>query len=173
MEVTVQGSDSLKIRGKHAAIQINPVDKAGTYNAIILLANPDRSKLKINDEVVVIDGPGEYEAGGIKISGMRVEGMTAYSLSVDGIEVILGDIKTLDKLHQKVKEHNIALIYSPEEQSVSFATSLASNALLFYGEKSTLVVDGLAKEEKKVLSKYQVTLEKLPSEMETILLASS
>lgn len=173
MEVTVQGTNSLKIRGKYASIQVNPTDKSNAYNAAILLSNPAKSSLKIDDEIVVIDGPGEYEAGGIKISGIRSEGVTAYSLLVDGVEVLLGDLKTLEKLHQKVKEHTIALVYTPEEANVSFATSLASSALLFYGEKSSIVIDSLAKDEKKVLPKYQITAEKLPLEMETVLLASS
>ncbi len=173
MEVTVQGKVSLKIKGKHASIQVNPIDKSGGYNAAILIANPPKSSLKLLDEIVVIDGPGEYEAGGIKISGIRADGVTAYSLSVDGVEVLLGDVKTLEKLHPKLKEHTIAIVYTPEEANVSFATALASSALLFYGEKSNAVIDTLAKDEKKVLPKYQITAEKLPLEMETILLASS
>lgn len=170
MEITIQAANSLKIRGKNASLYVNPQDKSATYNAAILLFSPSKSSLKINEEAVVIDGPGEYETGGIKISGIRAGKHTAYSLTVDDIEIVLGDIKTLEKLHQKIKEHNIALIYSPEEESASFATSIATNALLFYGENAEQVVDSLAKEEKKVTPKYQATLQKLPTETETVLL---
>lgn len=173
MEIIVQGENSLKIKGKNASISVNPTDKNASYNAAILLNNPTRSSLALNKEAVVIDGPGEYETGGIKISGTRAEGKTVYSLTVDDIAIILGDIKTLEKLHQKMKEHNIALLYAPEEGNVSYVSSLATNALLFYGAKAPVVIDTLAKDEKKVIAKYQVTLQKLPEETETILLASS
>lgn len=172
MEIILASPSSVKLQGKNASVYVNPVDKSDSYNAAILLNNPSASSLSIHEKAVVIDGPGEYETGGIKITGIGAEGKTAYSLSIDSIDIILGDINTLEKLHQKVKEHNIALMYAPEEGNVSFASSLAAHALIFFGEKGQEVVDTFAKEEKKVLSKYQVTVQKLPAETETVLLAS-
>ena len=63
MEITLQSTTSLRIKGKHASVFINPQDKTANYNAAILIGNPLKSSLKIREDVVVIDGPGEYEAG--------------------------------------------------------------------------------------------------------------
>jgi len=173
MEISLTGSNSLKIRGKHAAVYVNPQDKTANYNAAILLGNPAKSLLKIRDDVVIIDGPGEYEAGGIKITGIWSDNQTVYTISIDNLEVLLGDREALEKVYQKLKEHQIAIVYSGSPGGAAFATSLATKALIFTGEHAREVVDSLAKEEKKELTKYVVTAEKLPVETETILLASS
>ncbi len=172
MEISVQDKNSLKIRGKHAAVYINPQDKTANYNMAILIGNPPKSSLKIKDDVVVIDGPGEYEAGGIKVSGMRSENGTVYSITLDNVDLILGDRDGLEKVHQKLKEHNVALVHAGSVGNTSFATSLGMNALLFFGDNAKDVIDTLAKDEKKELSKYTISSEKLPTETETILLAS-
>jgi hypothetical protein len=170
MEISVQGVNSLKIRGKQSAFYINPQDKTSAYNAVILIGNPDKSRLKIREDVVIIDGPGEYEAGGIKITGIKANDATVYSITLDGLDLILGECTALEKVHQKIKEHHIALIYASEEQDASFVTSLATHALLFYGANARSLIDQLAKEEKKETSRYQISSEKLPPETETILL---
>ena len=59
MEITVQSTDSLRIKGKTGSVFINPIDKTATYNAAILLGNPAKDSLKIRDDVVVLSGPGE------------------------------------------------------------------------------------------------------------------
>lgn len=170
MEISVQGVNSLKIRGKQSAFYINPQDKTSAYNAAILIGHPDKSRLKIKEDVVVIDGPGEYEAGGIKIAGIKANDATVYSVSLDSLDIIVGECSSLEKVHQKIKEHHIALIYASEEHDASFATSLATHSLLFFGVNARSLIDQLAKEEKKETSRYQISSEKLPSETETILL---
>lgn len=171
MEISLQSVNSLKIRGKKATIAINPQDKSATPNLVILLGNPAKSSLKIPGDVVVIDGPGEYEAAGVKITGSKADDQTIYSLTIDGVDILLGARQALEKTHQKLKEHNISLIYAAVEGDASFATALSVNAIVFFGEKAEAVVNTLAKEEKKRTSKYQITAEKLPTETETILLA--
>lgn len=171
MEISVQGVDSPKIRGKHSAIVINPQDKTSSYNAALLIGNPAKSSLKIRDDVVIINGPGEYEAGGIKVSGMKADDQTIYTISFENLDVLVGTRESLEKAHQKLKEHNVAIIYANTAGNISFASTLSMNALIFIGEKAREVVDSFAKEEKKEIGKYVISAEKLPTEIETILLA--
>jgi len=166
MEISVQDTNSLKIRGKHAAVYINPHDKTANYNMAILIGNPSKSSLKIKDDIVIINGPGEYEAGGIKVSGIKSENGTVYSLTLDNI----GDLEGLEKIHQKLKEHHVAVVHAGAVGNTSFATSLGMNALLYFGEKAKESIDTLAKDEKKELAKYTISSDKLPTEPETILL---
>lgn len=170
MEISVQSLNSLKIRGKQASVVINPQDKTAVYNAAILIGNPTKSSLNLADGVVVIDGPGEYEAGGVKIGGTKVDDKTIYTISIDGVEVLVGDRDSLEKAYQKVKEHNVLLVHANSVGTVSFVSSLGMNALVFFGEHARTVIDTLAKDEKKEVAKYSITADKLPAETETILL---
>lgn len=170
MEISLQSVNSLKIRGKHAALYINPQDKTANYNMAILLGNPAKSSLKIRDDVVIIDGPGEYEAGGIKVTGIKADSASVYSITIDGVELILGDREALEKVHQKVKEHNVALIHAGTFGNTSFAPALGMNAILFFGDKGKETIDTMAKEEKKESNKFSISSDKLPAETETILL---
>jgi len=46
------------------------------------------------------------------------------------------------------------------------------NAALFFGENASETIDTMAKDEKKESTKYTISSEKLPAEVETILLKS-
>lgn len=173
MEISVQGFDSLRIRGKHAALFINPQDKTSSYNAAILFGHPAVSSLKIRDDVVIIDGPGEYEAGGIKITGIKSEENVVYSIALDNIDILIGDRGSIEKIQQKLKEYHVVIIRAGDEGNASFAPSVGMNAVVIYGEHARAVADTVAKDEKKETTKYVLTGDKLPAETETILLTSS
>ena len=57
-------------------------------------------------------------------------------------------------------------------RSPSFATALASNVLIITGEKAQEVTSTFVKENVKNMSKYVVTRDKLPQEVETIQLSA-
>lgn len=173
MEITSTSPTSLKLKGKHASLLINPHDKSAQVNAAIVLGNIPSQDIKVKEDVVVFKGPGEYEAGGIKVTGIKGDISTVFSINIDGVDIAVGNLSDLEKLHQKMKEHNIALILANEVHDASFATSIASNTIAFFGTQAKTVADSFAKDEKKEVSKYQITAEKLPTEVETILLASS
>jgi hypothetical protein len=166
MEISILPKSSLKIKGKNASFVIDPKDST-LYNAAILLGNS--SSENANEEMVVFNGPGEYEVGGIKISGVRSEMGVNYSLSVDGVDIALGRISSLEKLHTKMKEHNIVVALCDEVISASFLTSLSSNTIILYGEKAVEVAQVFGETVKKQ-PKYSTTKDKLPLEVETVVL---
>lgn len=173
VEVSVQAIDSLKIKGKTASVFFNPIDKTSQYNAAILLGNPSKSSLKIKEDVVALDGPGEYEAGGIKITGTASGDKTVFTLSVDGVEVLVGDRDALESSHQKLKEHNVLIVRAESLGTAGFATALGTNATVFFGAHANEVSDTLNKDSKKTVSKYSIVAGKFPAEVETIVLSSS
>jgi hypothetical protein len=73
-------------------------------------------------------------------------------------------------MQHKLKEHNVVIVDCDEKVDASFLTSLAVNAVLFYGENADEVAQGFEKEKLQKLNKYSASLGKLPAEMETILL---
>ncbi|HSW47599.1 MAG TPA: hypothetical protein VLG67_00820 [Candidatus Saccharimonadales bacterium] len=168
MEISILSKSSIRIKGKSSVLSVDPTQKT-ECNAVILLAN-ETSGVKINDEDVVFNGPGEYEAGGVKITGYRVESDLAFSINIDSINLTLGKLSTLSKFQNKLKEANILVVNCNELIDASFLTSMASSVIIFYGEKAAEVGKAIGAENVKNLSKYATTIDKLPAEVETVIL---
>lgn len=167
MEITLLPKSALRIKGKTSSFVVNP-QEAVQANAYFLL---DPKAVFVTDEAVVLNGPGEFEIGGVKITGLRNEKSVLYTMNVDGMEVLVGTITLLSALHAKLKENNIVIVNCDEVTDATFLTALAVNAVLFYGEKAEEVAQTFEKEKLKKMNKYAASLGKLSAEMETILLA--
>lgn len=166
MEIAVLPKQALKLKGKKSLFILNPQDKLDGYNAAIYVHPID----SYESEIVKIAGAGDYEVAGVKIAGTRTEDSIVYSLKIDEIDVLLGEMNALDKMQHKLKEHNIVVLLCNEKTDASFATSLAINTVLFYGSAASEVVHTFAKENVLEMNKYQVTADKLSNEMQTVLL---
>ncbi len=172
MEIQVLPKNSIRIKGKQGSIGINPQGKNNQFNAVIVIGKASGEQYAAIDQdgILVINGPGEYEISGIKVSGIRIKNGTIYSINVDGVDCLVGTLHALSDGQQKTKEHNLAVIDTDEPMDAAFVTAVASNAVLFYGDYAAEVVNKLAKDNVKHMAKYQTSVDKLPSEMETILL---
>jgi hypothetical protein len=168
MEIATLAKGSLRIKGKHSSLVIDPQDKL-PYNAALALVLPP-ADVKPVDECVLIAGAGEYEIGGIKITGIRNATDMLYSIYIDSIECLVGTVSALEKMQHKLKEYNVVIVNCNNEVPASFLTSLAVNSLVCYGEKAQDVTKTMGQENIKALPKYQTTIDKLPSEIETVLL---
>ncbi len=173
MDVILLNENTLKIKGKNASIIINPSTSTSKTeaDAIILLKsdlsfNPD----KIEGSRITIKGPGEYEISGVKISTTRVEEDQVARVDVDNVKVLVGNGSAIEKIHDKIEEAQVVVINSDEEFNHSILTSLEPNVLLVYGAKRTEVAKSLGKDEAASASKYSTSSDKLPAEMEVILL---
>lgn len=171
MEIALLTKSGLRIKGKQAALAIDPQDKA-TYEAVLLLSRAPEEVTK-QDSTILITGAGEYEIGGIKINCMRSETDLLYSITVDGVDILVGKLNVLEKMQHKLKEHNIVVVNCAEEGGASFITSLTENVVMFYGEKASEISSSFGKENVKTMNKYSSTKDKLPAEVETVLLATS
>lgn len=167
MEISSISKSALRIKGKNAVLAVDPSDKS-EYNAALLLGNA--TSLNTTGAEIAISGPGEYETGGIKITGIRSEDSMVYSLTVESVSVLVGKLNTLEKLHTKLKEANILVINCENAADASFLTSLVTNIIIFYGEKAAEVSKSLGHENVKILSKYATTIDKLPAEVEAVIL---
>ena len=168
MEIALVQKTALRIKGKQASFVVNPVDTASANAALIL----DETIPEINtEETVILRGPGDYEIGGVKITGIRGEKGVVYSLTVDGIAIVVGKIDTLSAMQQKLKDHNIVLALCKEVASGAFLTTLAENSVIMYGEKAAETAQGFEKEKLKTMNKYTASAGKLPAEVEIVLLA--
>lgn len=168
MEFINLPQDSLRIKGKNASYIVDPQEK-GPFNAALLL-NKSFDEVDVPEDVVVVSGPGDYEVGGIKMAVTRSEAGLLYSMKIDGVDVVLGKINIFDKMQNKLKEHNVVVVLCNEVANAAFLTSLASNVVIFYGEKAKEVAQMFGRENMQHVTKYATTREKLPQELETIVL---
>jgi len=169
MEIAILSKSSLRIKSKQASIVVDPQDKSNILPTVLLGINPKEAT--VAEAPVVINGPGEYETGGIKITGTRSEADMVYSIRADYVDILLGKMHSLDKMQHKLKEYNIVVVLCDSVISASFLTALASNVIMLYGEKAEETAQAFGKDNIKTMSKYSATIDKLPPEVETILLS--
>lgn len=168
MEIVFLPGESLKIKGKHVTFVVDPKEKS-TYDAAIIL-NFFIEELSVQSDAVIINGPGEYEISGAKISGTRNGEEVIYKLNIDGVDILLGRLGSLEKQQHRLNEQNIVVAYVDKATNASFVTSLASNVVIFYGEKANSLTGTFGKENIKTVQRYTATLGKLPAEVETVIL---
>ena len=171
MEVSIQ-KDGLRLKSKLALFGINPTTKVPGMNAVAFLSEKDSTQV---NEGVILSGPGEYEIGGVKISGIRSGENTVYDFILDGVSVLVGRILPLEKLQNKVKEADIVILVAddPTIKDVAFATSIATSVLMVYGPEAKTLIEAMSKDTTQTMNKFSSTKDKLPQEMQTILLAAS
>lgn len=167
MEIAWMQKSGLRIKGKHATFAVNPVGDPSA-NATLLL---DDSIHEFGEgDTVIFHGPGDYEVGGVKVTGIKCDKGNAYSLNIDNISVVVGKISALSALQNKMKEHNIIIVACDEKIDASFITSHAENAIVFYGSQAEETAKEFESEKLKTMNKYSVVAGKLSPELETILL---
>lgn len=171
MEIAILQSSALRIKGKRSSFVVDLTStKSNSDTKAVILLTRSLNELNVSEDTVVINGPGEYEIGGVKMNASRLEGEMVYNPNVDGVEVILGKISSFEKMQHKLKEQHIVIAYVDTKINASFITSLASNVVIFYGEKAGEVVDSVGGKNFTKMPKYSTTIDKLPQEVETVIL---
>lgn len=170
MEIALLAHNGLKIKEKNVTFAIDAHEK-GSYAAVFALQK-SADELLIDPETVAISGPGEYEIGGVKISGTSSGTTVIYSIRIGSLSLLLGTALSLEKMQQKLKEHDVVVVANKEGQDISFVTALASNVVILYGEKAAEAGKALSGDAVKQMTKYAITRDKLPVELETVVLQS-
>lgn len=168
MEIALLQNGGVRIKGKRATFAIDKPDKLA--NALLLLEK--NANASSTEEAIILNGPGEYEIGGVKMTGFQNGTQTVYSLNIDFITVLIGSIASLQKLQSKLKEHEFVIVAgdSVPAESATFLTSLASNIIVFYGEKAVELNQVFPAEKSQQVNKFSITRDKLPAEIESIVL---
>jgi len=172
MDVITLSQNSIRIKGKNASIVVNPDTSIGKTEgeAVIVLSDyPNFSDAKVEGKRIIINGPGEYEVSGIKISAIKADKALVVKLDVDNVKVLVGDSVSLGKIQDKIEECQILIINPTEDFNNSALTSFDPKVLIVHGINSEKVVKSLGKEALKT-PKYSTTFEKLPQELEVVLL---
>ena len=172
MDVSILSKNSIKIRSKHASFIVDPqsLGPKVSCDAVILLNNNNIDLSKVVDYRIVINGPGEYEISGAKVSCIKADLGFIYSLMVDGFSVILGSSSEIPKIKDDTFLCQIAILNVDDELNSSLVTKLEPKIMILYGEDKEGAVKILGKENIPPIKKFTVVKDKLPEEMEVIIL---
>jgi len=174
MEVAIISEKTLKIKGKTSTIVIDPTPSISKIEAQgVLFTHPNDSSFsdsKVEESRISIKGPGEYEVGGIKVLSLKVNGGLASLIEIDDVKLLVGSGSEILDVHEKIESYHILVINADKEFNYSSLTSLEPRVLLVYGAKREEVKKALGKETLEKGSKYSTTFEKIPSDMQMMVL---
>ena len=170
MEISKVSGNTIKIKGKNATIVVDPVSTlSGQANAVLLMSKKSETSFpKIEDLHLTINGEGEYEVGGIKITGINVGDDVVYIGEVDGGRFVLGQSGAIEKALSKFDETQVLIVNAGQNFNTSIVSTLSPSAFVVYGEGSTQALKALGREGIQKVSKYSIKSDKLPEEAEFI-----
>lgn len=174
MEAVLIAPSTMRLKGKQVTIVIDPLSdhKKTPVDATLFFSQMpeafDTSLLEGNK--ILIDGAGEYEIGGVKVSGNASGKDIFYEIGIDGIELVVAKASSLAKRKDDSKEYQMAVLNADTLVDQSLVAALNLNVLLLYGEHAKETITKLGKEELASVSKYSITREKLPTDTEMVLL---
>lgn len=174
MDVAIlgDGDNVVKIRSKNASFVVGPVKTISKVraDAVFLLGNSKNTdSSQVLDQRIVINGPGEYEVGGVKISGIKVGNGIVYSLFLDSVQVVLGKVSDIARLQDNTPSCQIALLEADDDLK-SIVSKLEPKIIVLYGDKKMEVAQLLGKVGIQPVQKFTTTRDKLPDEMEIVVL---
>ncbi len=176
MDITLLDKNSIKIKIKKVNFVIDPKQKMAktSADAIITFNIEDADLTRVTDYRVLIKGPGEYEVGGIKVIGTKLGDNLYYSFIINEVSVIMGKVKSLEQMLDKISEHNIAILNVDSKINPSIITTIEPKSLILYGDKVKEELPSLSKEllEKKTEHSQKVSIneEKTQEEIELVVL---
>lgn len=177
MEISLVSPGSLRLKGKNASLVIDPnssIKNKIPADGVVLLAEEGGYDLsKIENSRLIIKGPGEYEIGRIKIISIAFGSDLVYSFFVDNVRVFVAKSEVLEKNSQKLKENfsdtQILVLNANALIDQAKIADLTPQIVVLYGEKASEIAKSLGKEKENV-AKLSITADKLPQEMEVVVL---
>lgn len=168
VDIALLPKGTIRIRGKHVSFAVDPKEKIPS-NAIFLLRKGN-SFVASGEERLVVDGPGDYEVGGGKVTVFAQEDNLVYAIRLDGLEVLLAHGASLWRSQEAVADYHVVLALIDGSFDESVIPSLSPHVVALFGDKAKEAAKSLGKE---VVStrKFQTSVEKLPAEMQVVVLA--
>lgn len=139
MELTIGSSKTVKIKGKTASVVIDPAGKA---EAQIIIATKPLESLdlaNVSGQRLIVNGPGEYEAGGISITGRPSKNGTTSYLILDTSKILLvssADVKDVPD----DEEYDCLLINVTGELSDDAFAAVHATCTVLYGDLAMVTV---------------------------------
>lgn len=172
MDIQVFEKDTLKIKIKKTTLAVDPKTPIQKFDAdAVLVMDKTFDAKRINGFRVIIDQAGEYEVSGLKISGIKTDGDTMFVFNYDNTEMIVTKSSFLEKAEKdKIGDYQIIVINTDSVLNPSIVTAMEPRVVILYGENAKEGAKALGKENVTKSSKASVVENKLPEELEVIVL---
>ena len=172
MDFQILGENALKIKIKKTTLALDPKSVTPKFDAdAILILEKDADVSRINNPRVVINGAGEYEVSGLKVSGLKAEDDYIYELSIDSVNTLVARASSLGKFSaDKLDDYKVVVINVDIDLDQTKVTAMEPSLIILYGEKAKEGAKALGKEDASMSSKISVSEDKLPEELEIMLL---
>jgi hypothetical protein len=182
MEIGLLSDNALRVKGKKSVLLVDVSDTTKIEANAYLFLTQSILTAKANSEGLLIGGPGDYEVSGTKISVTKSGEELVYVLTIDGMKIFFSSTSAFLKMKDKVEEQDMVILYCNESIDQAAVTNAQPSVVVCYGEKGLEVSKNLGKglnkqedaatpdAEIKPVDKFTIATEKLPAEMQIVLL---
>lgn len=154
MDITFASSDTLKVK-----------TKASTF----LVHTGNNFSIFFENSSVVLSGPGDYEVKGIKIAGLGKANLVGFFGKIDNLNICITKSSLIKQAKDQFGEYNLVLLEEDEIIDQTLFAAFNANVVIVFGSKAQDHLKTLGKEVLPV-SKFSISKDKLPAEMEVVLL---
>jgi hypothetical protein len=171
VDIAIIGNNSVKLKGKQTTFIVDPASgmPKTSADAVILLNGVNGMDVaRVTDSRIIIDGPGGYEVGGVKISGTKTSKGMLYKLLIDGVSIILGS--ATEAKMEGFSVCQVAVVNTNSDFNESFITALEPKITVLYGDKKVESAKTLGLESVSLSPKITIAKDKLPEKMEIVVL---
>ena len=172
MDIQIFDNDTLRLKIKKTTLAVDPKTKVTKFDAdAVLVMDKDTDPSRVNESRVTITGAGEYEISGLKISGINSEKDVLYGLSSENSNILVAKASSLDKISsEKLGDYQVVVVNVDSDLNQSLITAMEPRIVVLYGEKSKEGAKLLGKESTQKSSKISISEDKLPEELEVMIL---
>ena len=173
MDVQVLSGNSLKLKIKKTALVIDPESSIPKTDADVVISFEEKPEAsRVANARVLINGAGEYEVGGLKISSVKIGNSLLFSFGLENLEIALIKASSLLEISSdKIKNYEIVLVNTDSDINQSILTAMEPRVIVLYGEKMKEAARKLGKAGSAASSKISFSEDKLPEETEIYLLS--
>ena len=171
VDIAIVGKTSIKLKGRKASFIVDPSKETPKTSAdvIILLNGYDNIDISsVTDSRIIIEGRGEYEVNGAKVSGTTTPKGTLYRISIDGVGIMVG--RGAETKAEGFNACQVAIVNAESDFNESSITSLEPKMTVLYGASKIDAAKTLGAESVGLVSKITIAKDKLPEKMEIVVL---
>lgn len=187
MDIKKINENSILLKGKKENVLINPsaemIKDNKFQSRIFVFLSKDSGFVDLQDNKLMINGPGEYEVGGVEILGFKGGvSETLYTINMEGVLVcVVGDIEEAlsDKRIEKIDNVDVLIVSIKDRKDVSnkmiidWAKKWGVNYLIpinYNDEELKKALDDMDMEGLEPIDSLKVEKENLPDGMEVVVL---
>lgn len=168
MDIGLTADLGIIIKAKNATFVVDPKDvsRAEADCAIFLRENGEGKA--IPEGMLAVQGPGDYEVGGVKIFGTKIENNMYFILKTGNLDALIIKSSALEAMKDKLPQVKVLILNVESQINESLISEALPAMLIVYGA-NTGEIEKITKGKEKV-RKISIKQDRLLQEMETVAL---